>query len=58
MRPGETSNYEHLDNVPNESNYDQNEILKDPNVSFRVIPEKNHKLDIRKNLSKNPFWIS
>ena len=55
MQPGETSNYEH--NEPNESNYDQNEILKDPNVSFRVIPEKNHKLDIHKNFSKNPFWI-
>ena len=55
MQPGETSNYEH--NEPNESNYDQNEILKDPNVSFREIHEKNHKLDIHKNFSKNPFWI-
>ena len=41
IQPEETSNYEHLDNVSNENNCEKTEILKDLNVSFSIIPEKN-----------------
>ena len=52
IQPEETSNYDHLDNEPNEINREHIKNSKYPHVSFNGIPEKNQTkyLDFPKNL--------